>query len=366
MQRRSPLVAGRILLSGGNVGSILGSFGASVPVLRSPATLEPLVSCEVRVMQIRWLRARPAAAFTLVELLVVIAIIGVLVALLLPAVQAAREASRRAQCQSMIRQWGLAMQSMHSATNQLPEGNRANPRRVWVVLVWPYVEQGAMYAQFDQTVNFWEPPNTYTNTLDGIYAKYSPIYYCPSDRPGGLWKGDIYWRSRGNYVINWGPMTVPRNERDAAQDPNLGTGPFGYADYRTPSKPRSISFKEFTDGTSQTMLLSEAVMAVDDNHFDIRGDMMNDDRPCTQYMTINTPNAGIDVTPYCVNDGANPPCTTSGSTYSHKSARSRHPGGVNVTFADGHVSFITDDVDLATWRALGTMNGSETLPNAKF
>src|SRR6476660_8259890 len=102
-------------------------------------------------------------AFTLVELLVVIASIGILVALLLPAIQAAREAGRRATCQNTIRQWGVAMQNYHSAKNRLPEGMRNNKRRVWVVYTWPYVEAGAHAALFNQTINFWESPNTVPN-----------------------------------------------------------------------------------------------------------------------------------------------------------------------------------------------------------
>jgi prepilin-type processing-associated H-X9-DG protein len=218
-----------------------------------------------------------------------------------------------------------------------------------------------MYVQFDQTRHFWEPPNTIVNTLDGIYAKTAPIYYCPSDRPGALWKGDIWWRARGSYVINWGNMTVPYNPRDPVQDPGRGIAPFGYTDHSSSNRPRTTRLTDITDGTAQTMLMSEVIMAANDNDYDIRGDMMNDDRPCTQYMTLNTPNSGTDVSPYCdsARYPANPPCTNAGSQYSHKAARSKHPGGVNVLFADGHVSFIQSNISLATWRALGTMNGRE-------
>jgi prepilin-type processing-associated H-X9-DG protein len=293
--------------------------------------------------------------------LVVIAIIGILIALLLPAVQKIRAAAARMQCTNNLKQWGLAMHNMHDSTGALPEGNRSNPRRVWVVLVWPYVEQGNMYVQFDQTKHFYQPPNTYVYTLDGIYAKTAPIYYCPSDRSGAIWKGDPYWRARGSYVINWGNQAVPYNPSDPAQDPARGIAPFGYTDYISRSKPRTTRLTDFTDGTSQTMLMSEVIMAANDTDYDIRGDMMNDDIPCTQFMTLNTPNSGTDVSPYCngVTYPANPPCTNAGSNHSQKAARSKHTGGVNVLFGDGHVQFVQNGIALATWRALGTMNGGE-------
>ena len=303
--------------------------------------------------------------FTLVELLVVIAIIATLIGLLLPAVQTAREASRRASCQNTMKQWGIAMQSFHAAKNQLPEGNRVNPRRVWVVFTWPYMEDQSQAAQYDQKVDFWQPPNTRTSTTNGIYAKPVPSYYCASDRPGALWTGDIYWRARGNYVINWGNMAVPYDSADPAQSPKLGLAPFGYKNHASQDQPRISSFKHFTDGTSHTMLLSEVIMAANNDDYDIRGDMLNDDRPCTMFMTINTPNSGTDVSPYIDPwRPENPPGTTTGSAHSHKAARSRHPGGVNVIMADGSLRFVQDDISLATWRAMGTMNGGETVSDA--
>lgn len=313
--------------------------------------------------------------FTLVELLVVIAIIGILVALLLPAIQAAREASRRASCQNTMKQWGVAFQNYHSAKNKIPEGNRINPRRVWVVYTWPYMEDQSHAAQYDQSKHFYEPPNTYQNRTDGTYAKPVPEYYCASDRPGALWKGDPYWRARGNYVINWGqiamadcrnggPPPCPKyNPPDATWSANFGLPPFGFQDITSPYLPKKVSFKDFTDGTSYTMLLSEIVMAASDEQFDIRGDMLNDDTPCTMYMTINTPNGGTDTSPFLPPrpNPENPPYSGPTSGYTYKSARSRHPGGVNVIMGDGSLRFVQDDIALATWRAMGTMNGSEVI-----
>src|SRR5947208_912894 len=105
---------------------------------RSPA-MRSLLRCGV-------LRVQSRRGFTLVELLVVIAIIGVLVALLLPAVQAARESSRRAKCLNHLRQWTLAMHNFHEAYGKLPFAARQPPRTSWPPQLWPYVEQQAAYA----------------------------------------------------------------------------------------------------------------------------------------------------------------------------------------------------------------------------
>ncbi len=305
---------------------------------------------------------RSVGGFTLVELLVVIAIIGILVALLLPAIQAAREAGRRATCQNTIRQWGVAMQNYHSARNHLPEGARVNKRRVWVVYTWPYLESQAHAALFDQKIHFYEPPNTIVNTFNGVYAKPEPIYYCPSDRPGAMWQGDQYWRCRGNYVINWGNMDQPATLSDPIQNPKNGLAPFGYKDHVSFDQPRQSSFKDFSDGTSHTMLLSEVIIAANNETYDIRGDMLNDGQGCTTYMTFDTPNSGTDRSPYINPSPAlpeNPPGLV--GSFGRKAVRSRHPGGVNVIMADASLRFVTDDIALMTWRAMGTMNGGEVI-----
>ena len=300
--------------------------------------------------------------FTLIELLVVIAIIGILIALLLPAVQKIREAAARIQCQNNLKQWGLAMHNYHDANNSFVYGSRlptgSTNRQSWPPLLWPYVEQGNLFNQYDLKTGFYLPPNTQFNGLNSPMAMTIPLYYCPSDRGGPAYcKGDMYWRGRGNYAINWGPVRQPYPTGTPLP---TAWAPFGYTDFRTRTLPRTVRLTDIKDGTSNTLLLSEVIMH-EDSSPDWRGDMLNDDEQCGRFMTLDTPNSGIDQivsASFCQNT-PRLPCTVNAN--GKISARSNHTGGVNVAMADDSVRFVSDTIPLATWQALSTANGGEVV-----
>ncbi len=294
--------------------------------------------------------------FTLIELLVVIAIIAILIALLVPAVQKVREAAARTQCLNNLKQWGIAMHSFHDANKKLPPSASNNIRKAWPVYLFAYIDQGAAANLYDFKTGFYLPPNTVSNTLSGVICVQPGMYFCPADRVGAFWKGDQYWRSRGNYVVNYGNIT---GNPWPTTFPN-GSAPFGFLN-GNPSTPWQITLVQITDGTSNTLLMAEVLVAKDDNQWDGRGDFLNDDGAFTnhQFMTVNTPNGGTDVN-QCV-AAADPymPCTNSSSGV-NGAARSRHPGGAHALFADGTVRFIANSIDINSWRALGTRDGSDT------
>ena len=296
-------------------------------------------------------------AFTLVELLVVIAIIGVLVALLLPAVQSAREASRRTKCMNNLKQMALAMQNHHDVHGKLPlAGTTAPVRQSWVSQVWPFLELGNLAGQYNYSKGFHEIPNTVQNTFQGVLCAQLPVYYCPSDRPKAMWQGDTYWRARGNYVVNWGPITVPFTP----PDPPIALAPFGYTDHVSINKPRQTRFSEISDGLSNTLLMAEVIIPKRDNSMDQRGDI-NNDRGANRFMTINTPNIGTDfmLAQWCENV-PDLPCVQAAANQ-HYTARSRHATGVNASLCDGSVRFVPNNIALATWRAVSTMDGGESM-----
>jgi prepilin-type N-terminal cleavage/methylation domain-containing protein/prepilin-type processing-associated H-X9-DG protein len=328
--------------------------------------------------------------FTLIELLVVIAIIAILIGLLLPAVQKVREAAARSTCQNNLKQWGLALHAYHDVNNALPyASNRCYPegteqagggcrsggvaaRKTFYVAAWPYLEQTALFNQYQQNLGFYQPPNgpSPTGTATGLVVNTPKVYYCPSDRAGAVWKGDVYWRARGNYVANYGPnvlFTPPGSDAASQRTGTFGwlsSGGFGgFVPYRK-------ALTAITDGTSGTLMLSEIRLPRGDEYADARGDVFND-QGAHWFMAVNTPNGtGIDhssnACPASATDAqydATMPCLKLGDNYS--SARSRHTGGVNVVLCDGSVRFIRDSIDLATWQALASVSSGE-IPSSDY
>ena len=316
-------------------------------------------------------KPRVRQAFTLVELLVVIAIIGILVGLLLPAVQAAREAARRMQCSNNLKQWGLAMHNHHSAFNKLPHGSQNTRRRTFVVTLWPYMEQNALATSYDLTKDFFAVPNNIPSTLDGLISAQIPFYYCPSDGNsngvGRFWKGDANFRTRLNYVVCQGRWpegaSVPDSERQGMfRSHNTSTNP---------PVPNTYSLKDVTDGSSNTLMMSEVLVSPLDGsggvaNRDSRGDAINNsgDGRWAFHTTLTANSSSPDRNNDCGTatnlPSQNLPCITATQILTVAvAARSRHTGGVQAVMGDGSVQFFSQNIDLDTWRALGTRGNGE-------
>ena len=292
--------------------------------------------------------------FTLVELLVVIAIIGILVSLLLPAVQSAREAARRTQCINNFKQWSLSFHLFHDTNRELPIGSRNNPRQTWVMYLWPYIEEKALDNQNELKQHFYLKPGTIAGTLEGLTGQYLAMYQCTSDFGSDQTRG-TYQRRRGNYVVNWGNVTYGQ-----AEEPP-GLAPFSHIGGNR-SEPRTTRFAHIVDGTSKTLLLSEVLRAWSEDDNDWRGDIHNDDGVC-RFHTLVTPNTSA---PDIIESGwfqrtGDPkmPAVAGARHAQVAAARSRHPGGVNVALCDGSARFIAEGIGQIPWRALGSMDGEE-------
>lgn len=290
------------------------------------------------------------SGFTLVELLVVIAVIAMLVTLLLPAVQAAREAARRSQCSNNLRQWGLAiLLFVDTSGDLLPYGNRrpGQARISYQPPLWPYIEEQALFDQYDFALPFHHQGRPGTGNEPAVMVKL-PLYTCPSDNQDGMWRGDAHTRARGNYVLNWSNGSFNHSDVDGV---SYEQAPF--------ELNKQIKLQSITDGLSKTLLMSEVKQAISAESFDFRGDVLNDDITCAQFMTVNTPNAGVD-RQVCQDDKENPaPCFNNWSMANYVSARSYHSGGVQAVTGDGAVRFVDDGIDLLAWRMLGSIAGAE-------
>ncbi len=323
--------------------------------------------------------------FTLVELLVVIAIIGILIALLLPAVQAAREAARRMSCTNNIKQCALAMHNYHNTYQRLPGYSDSNNTSFSPqARLLPFAEQ----ASLQNLIDFKQPLFIGSLSANRLNPTQAPaartrvaMFRCPSDG-----ENDIFTE----YYVNTGDAFAGGNYMVC-----LGSGTGTYYDHRYPTdgafyQRSACDFSNYRDGLSNSLMFGEALLG---NHQNTTGPVPMDPRRQVKDTTLGTTGPGLgglanpdlDAIPparwlglrasgwivgkvYTSTFNCHlPPNTHVTDVYRMGMgwffARSNHPGGVNVGLADGSVRFISQTIDLATWRALGSIAGGETPGN---
>ncbi len=304
------------------------------------------------------------AAFTLVELLVVIAVIGVLVALLLPAVQAAREAARRMSCQNNMKQHGLALHNFHDVFGAFPAsgwtttglGNPAGKYVGWRALILPFIEQSSLQSGYDFTSNWWEGANLNAATVP------IEVYHCPS----------VPDRQKTTNLVAKPPrpaITVANPLATADYEAIMGVQSTVNATlYATAASNRCVLFRngrvrfaDITDGTTTTLLIVECGA----RPLTYQGRCYQPTIPNDQGQSWADSEGGFSL------DGANKDGSQIGlgpiltpraiNATNFNEPYAFHTSGANFLFADGHVQFIGDSIGLEPFAAYCTRNAAEII-----
>ena len=312
-----------------------------------------------------------AKGFTLVELLVVIAIIGILVALLLPAIQAARESARRSQCLNNLKQLGIGAHNYHDTYKHLMTGTYSCCWGTWQLEILPFLEETQLHDIYNTENRFIDGSESSYTIGDNLRVSQSRIatLTCPSDQAqtSNLYDLSITYH---NYVANYGNtnhlgLTIPGLA--GAKPIEFQGAPFPATEWKglnqPPEKIKVTKFAQITDGLSNTLMFSETMQGRD-----------NDLRGFTWwgwgagFESSLTPNSNspdrLQNIAYCVvAHPENPPCIGHSIPFNvmRAAARSRHPGGVNVLWCDGGGRFVTDDVNEIAWLAAGSSQGGEAV-----
>lgn len=317
------------------------------------------------------LSSRSRHGFTLVELLVVIAIIGILVGLLLPAVQAAREAARRMQCSNNLKQIGLAMHNYHDTFQVFPPGCIDNNRATnspgdaannnngigWATFLLPFIEQSPLHDQISiETGGFarsWQDKNADGSLSDPIDSAVVVIdaFVCPSDPMSGI-NSDKSNLGKSNYLAIAGHSAVQTNTAGAPAGSKNGM-------FFEDSNRR---FRDVTDGTSSTLFVSERTTKNDrvgslqcgGTDCNWAGGIWIGPRVIADTATWHTGLRLLDVTNVGGGSLTYGLGRTTASWADDWSAKGCHPGGMQSTLGDGSVRFITETIDLVTYRDLHT------------
>jgi len=328
-------------------------------------------------------------AFTLIELLVVIAIIAILIGLLLPAVQKIREAANRMSCTNKLRQCALACHNYADVNGGLPPGivmrnftdvpYGAEIGPNWAVLILPFIEQDNLYRQAQTSLSLWMTPN-YAGTDQGwcvVRGQTVPTFLCPSDGANKtqcarqLVSGQAGW-ARGNYAANCGPLFGYSNRLNGG---SASGGPFGlpgagvFTVFTQAGAKVGLGVANMPDGTSNTVMLGEVLTGVDANDprgvwaFGLAGSSTivsqcdgddtapNDPRGCSDDIR-DAPDLPAK------NLGAWTSCPSNQAT-----ARSRHPGGVNMALGDGSVRFVRNSIATRTWWIINAVDDGQATPS---